>query len=293
VTDIAIASSRLAATLSPLGAELTSLTGPDGQALLWHGDGSWWRGRAPILFPIVGALSQNRHPVGGQFYDLPRHGFARTSTFEVAEQSADAVTFRLEDSPATRKSYPYAFQLDLSFSLDGDTLTTTATVTNTGDVDLPFSFGYHPAFLWPLPGAGGREAQVVEFEVEETEPASRIDQSGLLVGPEPVNRIVGRQLKLTDDLFDDDALLYLAPKSRKLRFGAADGSGTSLEVAFPDMPHLGIWTKPGGAPYLCIEPWQGYASPVGFAGPLTEKPGTIILAPGSSHSMTMAVTLRI
>ena len=77
---------------------------------------------------------------------------------------------------------------------------------------------------------------------------------------------------------------------RSLRFGPADGGAPSLKIDFESMPDLGIWTKPG-APLLCIEPWSGYASPATFSGPLTEKPGSVNLAPGEARAFAMSVEL--
>jgi galactose mutarotase-like enzyme len=59
-------------------------------------------------------------------------------------------------------------------------------------------------------------------------------------------------------------------------------------VSFPGMPHLGIWTKPG-AGYVCIEPWQGYASPDTFDGELTDKPGMISIESGSTTRFEMSI----
>jgi galactose mutarotase-like enzyme len=53
---------------------------------------------------------------------------------------------------------------------------------------------------------------------------------------------------------------------------------------------LGIWQKPG-AYYLCIEPWQGIADPVGYAGDFRDKPGVVTLAPGDRRSFRMEVTV--
>ena len=75
------------------------------------------------------------------------------------------------------------------------------------------------------------------------------------------------------------------------RLHYASPSGAKLRIDYPAMPHLGIWTKPG-APFVCIEPWQGHADPVGPAGEITAKPGSILLAPGESRDFTMAVTLE-
>lgn len=64
--------------------------------------------------------------------------------------------------------------------------------------------------------------------------------------------------------------------------------GEKVRVTFPRLPHLGIWTKPG-AGYICIEPWQGYASPEGFDGELADKPGMISIAPGATEAFSMSI----
>jgi galactose mutarotase-like enzyme len=289
MADITIGSSELTATISPLGAELQNLRDHAGRDYL-HDGASFWPSRAPILFPIVGALKDNRHEVDGAAYELPKHGFARRSAFAVIETAPERALFRLEDSAATLAQYPYRFRLDVAFALDGATLATTATVTNTDSRPIPVAFGFHPAFRWPLPGAGDRLGHVLDFAEEEPAPIARIDAEGLIAREEPTP-VGGRRLALNDALFDDDALLFLRPRSRALGFGPADGGAPALRVRFEGCAHLGVWTKPGGAPFLCIEPWQGHASPAGFAGPLTEKPGSTILAPGAVRVFAMGVTL--
>ena len=59
----------------------------------------------------------------------------------------------------------------------------------------------------------------------------------------------------------------------------------------PDTPMLGIWQKPG-APFLCIEPWQGIADPIGFAGDFRDKPGVVELAPGASRTFRLSITVN-
>jgi galactose mutarotase-like enzyme len=49
--------------------------------------------------------------------------------------------------------------------------------------------------------------------------------------------------------------------------------GPSMEISWQGFQEFGLWSKPGGAPFLCIEPWHGFASPENFAGEFTEKPG--------------------
>ena len=50
-----------------LGAQLHSLRRrKDGYEYLWQGDPAIWPGQAPILFPIVGSLAEERYWLGGQ-----------------------------------------------------------------------------------------------------------------------------------------------------------------------------------------------------------------------------------
>ena len=49
------------------GAELRSITGKsDGTEYLWNGDPAWWKYTAPVLFPIVGKLVDNKYRVDGR-----------------------------------------------------------------------------------------------------------------------------------------------------------------------------------------------------------------------------------
>ena len=72
---------ELAAEISELGAELVRLQEHEGRDLLWSGDPAVWAGRAPLLFPMVGRAKDDRIRVDGRHYELPKHGFARTSRF--------------------------------------------------------------------------------------------------------------------------------------------------------------------------------------------------------------------
>ena len=288
MANITIHSPALSVEIAPMGAELQTIRDTAGRDYL-HDGASFWASRAPLLFPIVGALKDNTHVVDGTAYHLPKHGFARHSLFEAVETSADRARFRLTDSEATRAEYPYKFMLDAEYALTGAKLATSVTVTNTDTKPIPVAFGFHPAFRWPLPGAGAKLDQVVDFAVDEPSTLTRIDSDGL-IARQVESPVKGRRLLLADELFEDDALIFLSLNSRSLRFGPANGSSPALKIDFDGMPHLGIWTKPG-APYLCIEPWSGYASPAAFSGPLTEKPGSMNLTAGEAINFSMSVQL--
>ncbi|HEY0624303.1 aldose 1-epimerase family protein [Sphingomonas sp.] len=284
---IEIRSGALTAAIDPLGAELVSLRDAQGREWMSDGDPAYWAGRAPLLFPIVGKLNGDIYRLDGHEYALPQHGFARRREFTLIEQTADRAVFRLTDDDITRAVYPFAFSLDAAFTLNGATLAMKITVTNRGDVPMPASFGFHPAFAWPLPGSEAKEAHRIVFERDEPAPLNRIE--GGLIGPaDRATPVESDTLWLRDDLFTHDALVWESPASRSLRYGCE--GGPELAIAFPGMPTLALWTKPG-ARFLCIEPWQGHADPAGFAGEIRDKPGMLLLEPGERRAFAMSVTL--
>ncbi len=287
---ITIASGELTARINPQGAELWSLTDAREREYMTDADPAFWTGHAPLLFPIVGSLNGNAYRVNGKPFALNRHGFARASRFELTGRDAASARFRLGDSAETRTAYPFAFALEMAFRLDGWTLHMEAAVSNPGEEALPFSFGYHPAFAWPLPGAAARDAHRITFAEDEPQPIRRLDGSSGLVLPEPQpTPVKGRTLTPDASQFEADAMIWDRLNSRSLIYGAPGGA--SLAIAFPDTPMLGIWQKPG-AHYLCIEPWQGIADPMGHAGDFSDKPGVVTLEPDARRSFRMDVTVQ-
>ncbi len=285
---VAIASDRLTVQIAPLGAELQSIVTSDGRDLLWNGDPAVWSGRAPLLFPIVGALEEGHYRYGGRNYPLSRHGFARTSPFTVVEARADRATFRLVDTADSREDYPFEFILDVTHALDGAELRSEAIVTNTGEKTMPASFGFHPALRWPLPAGGERGDHALVFAQDEPAPVRRLDSDGLLRSDGLATPVQGNRLALDDSLFADDALIFDRLKSRSLTYGAPGHPG--VRVDFPGMPYLGVWTRPG-AGYVCIEPWQGVADPAGFTGDIRDKPGVALIQPGEEARFAMTLTV--
>lgn len=279
----------LTVTIDPLGAELHSIKDPQGRELMTNADPAYWTGHAPILFPIIGAVQDDRYHVDGTTFHLAKHGFARRAMFTKVAEGGTFVRFELTDDAETRKVYPFAFALHVEHRLEGATLHSEVTVTNTGDRDLPASIGFHPAFAWPLPYGRDRADHRMVFSDAEVGTVAAIADNGTIAPDRRPDPVVDRVLTLTDDLFADDALVYDPVRSSWVRYGAEDGP--QLRVDFPGMPKLGIWTKPGAA-FVCIEPWDGIADPEGFDGDIFDKPGIHRVAPGQSHRAAMSVTLE-
>ena len=279
--------SYLEAEVSEMGAELVTLRDAAGRDYLWDGDPSFWKGRAPLLFPIVGKVPDDRLLVDGKAYPMRQHGLARISPFALIARDETSCAYRLDASEASRQSYPFDFRLDVRYALVGAALTIEAEVANRGGVPMPVSFGFHPALRWPLPGGGEKEQHALVFSEVENAPVRRLT-TGLLrpeVFPTP---IVGRHLALSEALFVRDVLFLDRVRSRAVEYRSPLGS--RVRVSFPGMPHLGLWSK-AGAGFLCIEPWQGYAAPMSFSDELCTKPGGVEIEAGKSRSFVMSLEI--
>ena len=286
MTDVTIRNDQLTVSISPLGAEMQAVTTGDGREWLWDGDPEFWTGRSPILFPMVGRAPDDRLTIGGERFAMKQHGFARRSLFALTEQSEAACRFELTESAETRGMYPFAFRLVLDYRLEGRAVVVSAEVTNRDLEPMPFGFGFHPAFRWPLPGAKG-EAHVVRLD-NGAEPTLRRIENGL-IDPEPIaSPFRNGLLVLEHGLFDADALVLPEGAGTGARLEAGD---TAVHLTWENLPNFAVWSKPGEAPFVCLEPWHGTAAEVGGSDALEARPGTLMLAPGGMARFAMRVEL--
>ncbi|HVI50221.1 MAG TPA: aldose 1-epimerase family protein [Candidatus Sulfotelmatobacter sp.] len=284
-----ITGDRLSATVKALGAELCSLRGADGQEALWQAGPEWPR-HAPLLFPIVGKVKDDRYRLDGKDYSLGQHGFARDSLFTWVETGPDHCRLRLEDSAATRAHYPFAFRFDVIYRIDGDRLDIVFEISNPGDEPLPASAGAHPAFRWPLRDGIPRQAHRLDFAEAEHHPIRRLGP-GALLDPAPFSSPVeGKTLTLTDDLFKISAIIFERPVSASLRYTAPEAP--VIEVSWQGFSQLGVWTKLG-ADFVCIEPWQGMTSPADFDGDFRDKPHLLLIPPGTSRQLRHSIRVMV
>ena len=276
------------ATVLAHGAELCSLKTAAGLELIWQA-GDVWPRHAPLLFPIVGKLKNDTLRHCGKTYPMTQHGFARDSRFEWVECGRSSCRLVLSDNAETRARYPFAFRLTVTYALEGSDLDVSLEITNPGDEMLPASVGGHPAFNWPLKPGLSKTSYRLVFAKEEPAPIRRLKDGLLRLQPEP-SPIRNRELVLSETLFEDDAVILDKLASRSLIFTA--GEGPALEVSWEAFRELGIWSKPEGAPFLCIEPWRGFASPFEFDGEFVDKPGLMHLGLNETQRLSYRISVR-
>ena len=282
-----ISNGYLTAIVKELGAELCSLTNAEGLQLIWDGGPAWPR-HAPILFPIVGRLKNDELRHHGRTYSMKQHGFARDHRFTWCDTQSQSCTLSLSDNEETRARYPFAFRLDVIFTVDSKQLVIAYELTNTGKETLPASIGAHPAFNWPLVKGAAKHAHTIVFAEEERAQIRRVD-GGLLGAGSYDSGIQDKTLTLNEALFAEDAMIMDNVASKSLRYSIPQGPG--IDFSWDGFRQLGLWSKADGAPFLCIEPWYGYASPADFDGEFETKPGLMHLAPGEKRTFTQRITV--
>ncbi len=285
--DHTLQGGAISATIKAAGAELCSLKNAEGLELLWQAGPAWPR-HAPILFPIVGRLKNDELRHRGKTYSMTQHGFARDQTFDWRERGRSSCTLDLTDNAASRARFPFAFRLAVTYAVDDVHLDVRFEITNTGEETLPASLGGHPAFNWPLSPGLPKETYGIHFAKEEPAPIRRLTGGLLREKPEPTP-IAGKYLALSEQLFSDDAVILDRPASTSIRY-AAD-RGPMIAMQWQGFRELGIWSKPDGAPFLCLEPWRGFASPLDFDGEFTDKPGLMTIAPGMTEILSYRISV--
>jgi len=286
-TVLKLSNGVLSVDVSPVGAELISLRTVDGSEWLWQGDPAYWSSRAPILFPVIGRCAGGRISIGGKSYPMPSHGIARKNTFHVLDNDEDRCRLRLTDTPSTRGSYPFSFQLDIAFSLSNAAVSVAAKITNTGPVMLPCSFGFHPGFVWPLPG-GGERPHIVALENGIEPRTRRIDDQGRMLAEIEPSVFRKGVLTLTPEIFVRGGIIIDENWGGRVAFGIEDGP--HIELIADGLPTLGIWTRPA-APFLCLEPWRGTLALAEAADTIESRPGIMHLSPGGSNAAQMTIAI--
>jgi galactose mutarotase-like enzyme len=244
--------------------------------LLWPGDPQVWPGVAPVLFPVVGWTRNGEVRVGGSTYELGVHGFVGDVDFFLEERTEDRALLVLEDTAESRARYPFAFRLEIAYRLAPTAMHVEISVANTGSGVMSYAVGLHPGFRWPL--AGSQAQHAIVFESPERPDVPVIAPGGLFSTRRRPVPLAGRVLRLTPDLFANEALCFLHIASRQLLY--ENGAGQGLRIALDNFPHVALWARPP-APFLAIEAWTGHGDPEDFEGDLCEKPSMILLEPGA------------
>ncbi|MGO4789328.1 aldose 1-epimerase family protein [Paenibacillus sp. 2KB_20] len=285
-------SSSAEAEINTLGAELISFRKLDPEAeYIWSGDATYWTGRSPVLFPIIGAARNGEIKVDGKAYKIGNHGFARRSEFTPVQESDTHAVYRLSYDKKTLASYPFKFNLYITYKLNASTLELSYRVENSDEQDLFFQLGTHPAFNCPLDDNGSLSDYYLEFAEAENLERLFLTSDGLLISGKSEHVLKQETiLPLSHEMFAEGALIFRNVSSRQISLRSKH-TAKSVVVTSKGFPDLGIW-QPLNAPFICIEPWQGVADMDVFEGELQAKEGIITLKPGANFTSSLTIEIN-
>jgi galactose mutarotase-like enzyme len=283
ITMISLKNDFISVDIAEMGAELKSLVF-SGIQYVWEGRREVWGSSAPIMFPICGGLRDDKFTYNDKEYTLPKHGYAKTSLFEIESRSDSSVTLLHKSSDATKKNYPFDYEFRVVYTLEGKSLKVSYDVKNLTDGEMYFSVGAHEGYYTPE----GIEDYDVIFPEEETLSAYVLYGNLLSEQRLPIIK-QSKVLPLYDKYFTVDALGFKDLKSRSATLRNRK-NGRALRVDFPNADYFLLWHKPA-SPYICLEPWAGVQQPVNSSYDITEKEGIIKLEKGGEYSFKHTITI--
>ncbi|MCG3671708.1 aldose 1-epimerase family protein [Aliarcobacter butzleri] len=264
-----IKNSFIKAQIKSFGAELNSLKKCDENfEYIWQANSKYWARHSPVLFPIVGRLKEDSYFYKNKKYSLSQHGFARDKEFEIVQNEADFIEFRLKSDEKSLEFYPFFFELNIGYKLDKNSLIVSYKVKNKSDEKMYFSIGAHPAFNTQV-------GDFLEFENIKTTKRYFLDEKGLIYKNQDLN-LENSKLYLDKDLFKEDALVFNDSNIKQITLKNIENK-SRVKVKFDNFPYLGIWSKPNDAPFVCIEPWFGVADEQNSNQKIEDKKGILSL----------------
>lgn len=272
-------------TVESKGAELKALL-KDGKEFMWNADAKYWAKTSPVLFPFVGGCKEGKYTYKGIEYPMGRHGFARDNEFELVEIGENNLKFSYKSNEESLKVYPFNFEFIINYVITADGVNLEYEVFNKEDGEMYFNLGTHPAFM-------ASEFPVTDYYLEFSEPETLdlYTLVGLTVAKETKPYLKNEKvIKITEDLFKDDALVFKGHKSEYLSLKNVNNS-EEVKVSLKDFTWLGIWAPPG-APFVCLEPWCGVADMEDHNGDLTKKEAVNKLEKGGSFKRVMEIIVN-
>jgi len=277
-----ISNENLSVEINSKGAELMQIKQKN-KHYIWDIDTKFWNKTSPILFPIVGRLKKDTYFINNKHFTLVRHGFARDYDFKIIDHQETAIEFLLTENSTTLLAYPFQFDLKLKYTLEKNSLSLHYTVINNSDAVMPFSIGAHPAFAIDF----SKNDYQILFD-NDSELVTHALKNEQFSGETLKIPLDNQLLPLSYSLFEKDALVFKNISSRSLTI--FENGNPYLKIHLGDFPHLGIWTKPD-APFLCVEPWFGYADSLKSDGNILTKEAIQTLAPKEKFECTFRIEI--
>lgn len=280
---------NLTAIINSYGAELKSLAKGEIE-YIWPGNSNLWNRSSPVLFPIVGSLKNKQTKIFDSIYRMNQHGFLRDQEFTLVSQESSKIILEFISNEETYQMYPFKFKVQIIHELNNNSLTTTFMVFNLDEKEMFFNIGGHPGFCCPLyPGEKFTDYRI-EFEKAETFSSPTVESDATLNFDVPYQTFKNLEvLHLDYEYFIVDAIVIPKVSSSYVKLLSKNNRGIKFD--FKDFSSFAIWTHPAQAPFVCLEPWIGYADRFDSDGNFESKADLIYLQPNQTFSCSYTIEI--
>lgn len=278
--------------VNSLGSELWSIFDKrDNTEHLWQGDKSIWPRRAPNLFPICGNLKEGKTIINGQEYSMPLHGFLRDYEHKLVSYTENAIRFHFEQNEQTLKMFPFNFSVDTIFTIDNNKLVQSFLVENNSASVMPFSIGYHTAYMCPFDSEHSIQDYELLFQKNET--LQKFETKNLVVTGKKIMLDKQDRIQLGDNLFNDSnpnfAFSEFSSKWLKIR---EKSTNRAVRIDIKGFPAVVLWSVQDKIPFVCVEPWYGMFEPEDDYGEFKNKPFTQHLQKDKMFTCSLGISFE-
>lgn len=278
--NICITSDKVKVMINTRGAEIKSVVCND-KEYMWQADPEYWGRTAPVLFPFVGKLKDDKYIVNDRTIDMQQHGFLRDREFYVTAQTANSVTFEYKSTGVDYAVYPFEFTVQIGYLVVDRKVTTTYNVINNGNYPLSYQIGAHPAF-------NVESVDDLKLVFPEQLVTKHYFADGLQT---EVEQATINEQQLSYELINTNIPCYSDFSKREL---VLKNKGEDyIKFNFNSMEYLAVWSPEfKNAKFICIEPWNGICSRADQPDYLLEnKAGMNVLNANASESCTFSFEL--
>lgn len=234
--------SKLTLELTEKGGEMARLT-YKGKDILYRGDGPYWSGKNPTLFPMISSPNTKQYTLNGITYPCRNHGLIRYSTLKVTNVTDNSVTMSLHSDEDTLKEYPFNFIYNITYTLQDNRVLIKYDITNIDDKIMPFTFGLHPGFIV-------NDFNNSSLLFKDDDVVTLFNQKQRTTSPYNLHNYSGNDF--LKDLALYDTVIFSDLKSKIVTLQNPD---YEVDVDMSKFKYLALWTADPNSNFICIEPW--------------------------------------
>lgn len=292
---IRIESEQMQVDIDELGAQISSIKlKSEDLEFLWQKDSQCWSSSAPVPFPIIGKLNENKTLFDGKEYSMRSNGIIRYEQIPLVSREKNQVEFLFTNTSKTQNNYPFECRVKLNFRVEHNKLSVTATIFNDDEKNLYYNYAGHPGFRIPLFEWENANDYYIEFGSNEHAFIYSMASTGQLLPNKEQFFENERRFFIRKELFKNEAIAFIKPKSTSV-FLKNIRNCHEVKVGFDGFDNLALWTpynKDKELSLICIEPWIGHSDFKDYYGEFKNRDGVSFVEPSQYKVYTYTIEIK-